>query len=243
MERMDNRKLNSVGSSRIRLRWLLNYWDEAEEYQIGKDYEVLFFQKVFWGNMMENFKGIKILDLCDPTWLTGKPTFEFIDMCDAVTTSTEALAEYIRKLRPDAYVECVPDRIYIPEHKPIKTMHKGPLKKVCWFGYHHNTHYLLSTFDELIKRNIELTIIATAPYEPTVSFKGRLKLKNIPWDYETLFKEVVRCDAVLMPDPHGDIKAKYKSNNKTIQAFAQGMPVIKTPEDLDRFIKDRTNKI
>ena len=174
---------------------------------------------------------------CDPDWLEGKPVFEFIDMCDAVTTSTEALAEYIRKLRPKAFVECVPDRIYIPEHKPVKTLHKGQLKKVCWFGYHHNTHYLMSTFDELIKRNIELTIIATAPYEPPLTYRGRLKLKNVPWDYETLFKEVARHDAVLMPVPKGDEKGKYKSNNKVTQSWSQGMPVVVTPEDLDRFTK------
>ena len=37
MEKIGNRAVNSVGSSRIRLRWLLNYWPEAEEYIIGKE--------------------------------------------------------------------------------------------------------------------------------------------------------------------------------------------------------------
>jgi hypothetical protein len=239
MEKMDNRKLNSVGSSRIRARWLLNYWPECEEYKIGKKYSFLIFQKVYWGSMMENFEGIKILDLCDPDWLEGQPVFKFIDMCDAVTTSTQALADYIKKLRPKAFVEFVPDRIYIPDHKPIKTVHKGRLRKVCWFGYHHNTHYLLPTFDELIKREIELTVIATAAYTPPLSFRGNLRLNNASWDYETLFKEVVKHDAVLMPKPRGDEKGKYKSNNKITQSWAQGMPVVQTPEDLDKFMKPK----
>ncbi len=236
MERMDNRRFNSVGSSRIRMRWLLHYWPEAEEYVIGKKYDVLIFQKVYWGNMMKNFKGIKILDLCDPDWLEGKPVFEFIDMCDAVATSTQPLADYIKKMRPKAYVEFVPDRIYLPVHKPIKTVHEGPLKKVCWFGYHGNSHYLLNTLDELVKRGIELTAITTATYEPPLAYREKLKYKNVVWDYETLLKEVVKADAVLLPDPHGDEKAKFKSTGKVTQSWAQGMPVVKLPEDLDRFM-------
>lgn len=237
MERMSNRPLNSVGSSRIRARWLLNYWPEAEEYVIGKAYDTLCFQKVYWKNMMEVFKGVKILDLSDPDWLEGKPVFEFIDLVDAVTTSTEALAEYIRKLRPKAFVQCVPDRVYIPECKPVKTRHEGVLEKLVWFGYSHNTHYLTSTFDELIKRNIQLTIISDNPFQPPLAYRNRLKIKNVPYDYSTVSREVVKADAVLMPKPSGDEKSKYKSNNKTIQSWTQGMPVVVTPEDLDKFMK------
>ena len=93
MEKMDNRLFNSVGSSRIRMRWMLPYWDEAEEYGIAKEYETLVFQKVYWGAMMDAFKGVKILDLCDPDWLENKPVFEFVDKVDAVVTSTPALAD------------------------------------------------------------------------------------------------------------------------------------------------------
>lgn len=236
MERMDNRKFNSVGSSRIRARWLLNYWPEAEEYMIGKRYDVHLYQKVYWEDMIKNFDGIQILDLCDPDWLEGKPVLEYVDMVDAVTTSTEALAEYIRKLRPDAFIQCVPDRVYIPEHKPIRTRHEGPIKKICWFGYSHNMHYLLPAFDELIQRGIALTIIANSPYDPPLAYRNRLKVKNVPWDYDTLFKEVVRHDAVFMPAPSGDEKGKYKSNNKILQSWAQGMPVVATKEDMDKFM-------
>ncbi len=242
MERMDNRNLNSVGSSRIRMRWPLNYWPEAEEYVIGKEYDILIFQKVYWDNMMRNFRGVKILDLCDPDWLEGKPVFEFIDLCDTVTTSTEPLAEYIRKMRPKAFVQCVPDRVYIPEHKPIKEIHKGPLRKVCWFGYQGNTHYLMNTFDELINRDIELTIISNATYDPPLAYREKLNIKNVAYDYNTLFKELIKADAVLMPDPHGDEKSKYKSNNKTTESWALGMPVIRLPGDIDKFMSADTRR-
>src|SRR5438552_3820560 len=122
MERMNNRVFNSIGSSRIRMRWLLPYWEEAEEFIIGKGYDVMIFQKVYWDTFKKNgnYQGVKILDLCDPDWLENKPVFEYIDWVDAVTTSTEALAEYIRKMRPNKkHVLCIPDRVYIPDRKSV----------------------------------------------------------------------------------------------------------------------------
>jgi hypothetical protein len=242
MEKFDNREFNSVGSSRIRARWLLNYWPEAEEYVIGRKYEVLIYQKVYWDTMLENFEGIQILDLCDPDWLEGKPVFEYIDLVDAVTTSTEALAEYIRKLRPNGFVQCVPDRIYIPEHQPVKTEHIGPLKNLAWFGYSHNAHYLISTFDELIKRDLELVFISNAPFDVPLMYRGKLKVQNVPYNYDTIFRELVKVDAVLLPVPSGDEKAKYKSNNKVLSSWAQGLPVVAVPEDLDRFMSAEERK-
>ena len=35
------------GSSRIRCEWVVKHWKEAEEYQIGKNYDVIIFQKIY----------------------------------------------------------------------------------------------------------------------------------------------------------------------------------------------------
>lgn len=233
MERFDNRELNSVGSSRIRARWLINLWPEAEEYIIGKRYDVMVFQKVYWPLMMQQYDGIKILDLCDPDWLEGKPVLEFVDLADATITSTQALADYIKKLRPDALVKCIPDRVYIPEHN-ARGEHDGKATKVAWFGYAQNAHYLLQTFDELIRQGLELTVISNTPYEPPMAYRA-LKVHNVPYSYPEVNKELAKCDLVIMPEPEGDERAKFKSNNKTLQAWALGLPVAKSADDLDRF--------
>lgn len=236
MERFDNRRSNTVGSSRIRARWLLNYWKEAEEYMMGTEYEVIIFQKVYWKNMMEEFEGIKILDICDPDWLEGKPVLEYVDLADATTTSTEELAEYLRKLRPNALIRCIPDRVYIPEHIPVKKTHKGIAKTVGWFGYHHNIHYLTKTFDEIIKHNLELTLISDQAYDVPIGFSG-LQVNNVAYAYPRIHTEISMLDMVVMPDPQGDERARFKSNNKTLQVQALGVPVAKVPEDMARFMK------
>lgn len=235
MEKMDNRLYNSVGSSRIRMRWLLPYWEEAEEYGIAKKYEVLIFQKVYWGAMMDAFQGIKILDLCDPDWLENKPVFEFVDKADAITTSTEELAKYVRKMRPNMLVKCIPDRVYLPEAIPIKQDHYDKLRSLVWFGYSHNSHYLQRTYDEIIKHNLELIIVADQPVDAPRIYRDKIRIHNIAYDYANINKELIKYDALLMPDPVGDERAKYKSNNKTLHGWSLGLPVIKVPEDIDRF--------
>lgn len=238
MEKFDNRLKNSVGSSRIRMRWMLPFWKEAEEYVIGKNYNVMIFQKVYWENMKREFKGIKILDICDPDWLEKKPVFKFVDLCDATVTSTPALAEYIRKIRPDAIVKCIPDRVLLSQAVPKKQTHLGKIKKLVWFGFHHNTHYLVDTFDELIRNNVELTVISQQPFEPTLAYKGKIKIHNVPYNQDSLNQELIKADAVIMPPPRGDLKSKYKSNNKVLHAWSLGLPVIVTANDLDRLMNE-----
>lgn len=242
MEKFDNRVKDSVGSSRIRGRWLLNYWEGAEEYQIGQKYDCIIFQKVYWENMVEQFPGIKILDICDPDWLEGKPVFRYIDMMDAVVTSSEALRDYILKLRPGKKVVCIPDRIYLPEFPNPKTVHEGIASQAVWYGYTNNVHYLTQTFDALLRKNIALTVVADSPYEPPLSYQA-LKVQNVPYSYPAVNQEIVKHDFVLLPDvSKSDERGKYKSTNKQLNAWALGMPVVKTESDLERFMSATERK-
>lgn len=234
MEKFDNRVKDSVGSSRIRASWLIKYWPEAEDYLIGAQYDVLIFQKVYWQAMMQNFKGIKILDLCDPDWLEGKPVLEYSDMADATVTSSQALADYIKKFRPNSRILCIPDRIDLDIHKP-KENHAGPAKTIAWFGYSTNIHYIEKCFDDIIAKDLTLTVISDQPYNPPVAYRN-LKVVNIPFSWPGVNKEITNCDLVLLPDTNEDLRGTFKSNNKTLSAWALGMPVVKVPQDLDRFM-------
>lgn len=233
-EKYENRMTNSCGSSRIRGKWIWHNWAEAEEYQIGKKYDVMIFQKAYWELMAQEFKGIKIFDLCDPDFLDNRPVFEMISYCDAVTTSTQVLADYIKKLT-NKPVLCIPDRVDLKEVKQTKTEHKGVARNVVWFGYSNNLKYIERTFDYLASKKLFFTYLSDESLM-LPNDKG-LESRFIKYRQEIINQEVIKHDFVIMPETVDlDGRLKYKSNNKTIQSWAWGMPVAFTPQDIDRFL-------
>ena len=38
----------NIGSSRIRVKWPLKYWENAEEFVMGQKYDVVIYQKAYW---------------------------------------------------------------------------------------------------------------------------------------------------------------------------------------------------
>ena len=232
MQFYDNRPKDSVGSSRIRGDWICKYWDECELYSTGKSYDVLIFQKSYWQDMVKRFKGIKIFDICDPDWLDHRPVVEIIRNCDGVVTSSEALAKQIRKFdiggKP---VLCIPDRVDLEWSKPVHGEHKGTAKSCVYFGYSNNANVVLdATVDPLRNMGIELTVISDQPYHSADHF--------VKYDADTVNEELVKHDFILLPNaPSSNYRFKFKSNNKTVQAWALGMPVVHDGEDLKRFMK------
>jgi len=226
----------NVGSSRIRGHWLVKYWDEAEIFQQGAKYETVIFQKCYWLDYVLAFKGIKILDMCDPDWLDTVPIKQIIDNCDAVTTSTEELAKEIRKFAGKKPVVFIPDRQDLEFHnyEKYKKVHKGRAKKVIWFGYSHNAKCLDRTIGLLRKYRLELTVLSN--FRPPYSKADRnLKFEwgKPGFDFN---KIIVEHDFVLLP-PRDDIpRGRFKSPNKVYTAWALGMPVARTPEDVRRFL-------
>lgn len=240
MEWADNRIKDSVGSSRIRGRWMLPYWPELEEYQIGKQYDVLIFQKAYWTQMIEMFEGIKIFDLCDPDWLEDKDVFKWTDLVDAVVTSTPALRDYMLKLRPKKKIICIPDRIHLPEHKPVKKDHQKTTGSCVHFGYSHNTPSLMRTLDYLLARNLTLVVVSDQSYTPPKQWE-RLKVINIKYSYPAIHKELIKHDFALLPPPEGE-RGKFKSDNKVLTCWALKVPVARIPKDLQRYADPKERK-
>lgn len=229
----------NIGSSRIRANWLVEKWKEAgadlgeaELYRYGGKYDVIIFQKVYWTEMAQAFKGIKILDMCDPDFLTwGYPVKEMIDACDAITTSSENLAVALHSIAGGKPIWYIPDRVLDPE-KIEQKVHTGPTKSIAWYGYADNFPMLDSAINSVIKADLELLVVATKPYTPrSVMATGKLRYRNLPWSPETWLKDVMKADLVLNPQGVGG-KWKFKSNNKTTQAWAVGMPVVHNDAEL-----------
>jgi len=218
----------NIGSSRIRGHWLLKHIPEAEIYKQGGKYDVIYFQKVYWKEMIREFKGIKILDICDPDWLDGMEVVEIFNNVNAITTSTEKLAEDIRKMTKTP-VYFIPDGVDF-ESLPEPKKHIGKAKKVCWFGYIHNSSILDPTLMKLRNLGLTLRVISEGNYNTS-----ECSVENVKWKIETVNQDIQECDIVIMPE-YLSGRGLYKSQNKTYQAWSLGMPVAKTAKDLERFM-------
>lgn len=232
-----------IGSSRIRCDWLIKHWKEAggigdaERFTFGRKYDVVVFQKAYWVEYAKAFKGIKILDVCDADWLQwGYNMKQMIDECDAITCSTFTIAKFLVQLT-DKPVAVIPDRIdfsTMPEPK----VHEGALKTVVWYGYAENFEVLDGAFPALKKRGLKLIVVSNKAYASTQTKTSDnpngVEIQNFPWSPQTWIADVMRGDVILNPK-HEVGRFKYKSDNKTVQAWALGIPVAHIDRDLDLF--------
>jgi hypothetical protein len=238
----DFQRRRNVGSTRIRVQWLLNYWPEAELFRTGRKYEVVIFQKAYWLQYAEAFQGIKILDVCEPHFLTWRCDLKrMIDCCDAVTTSSPALVDALKKYTSRPAL-CIPDRLDPRAFEGLWKDHsgRGRAKSVAWYGYSHNFAALDSFVDVLPELGIEeLVVVADEqkPYYLPAPLTGRLAVRNFAWGPDTVSRDLLKADIVINPTiPNG--RWKYKSNNKTLTAWAIGLPVAHTREELAALIPE-----
>lgn len=233
-EQYHGKRANWAGSSRIRGNWLAKHWDGAEIFKMGQEYDVIIYQKAYWVEHAKNFKGIKILDMCDPDFMDwGYPIKEMIEECDAVTTSTQALADAIQSFTKKPVI-CIPDRMDLDFHKGRK-YHSGTAKWAVWFGYSTGFEMLKPVCHFLKKFNLNLIVIADQGFVIPSSYRDSIEIKNLPWNVDTINDDILQGDIVLNPQGTRG-KWRYKSNNKTLTAWSLGMPVAHDVEALERFI-------
>lgn len=253
-----------IGSSRIRAEWVAKYWDEAEIFKMGAKYDVVIYQKVYWIEHAKLFKGVKILDICDPDWFHwGMRVKEMIDLCDAVTTSTLELAKAVVKFT-DKPVWYIPDRLDLELFKGQKKVHKGEAKIAAWYGYSENFPMLDGAVPSLVKNKFEeLIVIASrrSPYKLPPALEAREKVRklpdgtkevymdaakiavsNLPWSEATVNGDLLKADIVI--NPRGTKgRWKFKSNNKTIMSWALGLPVAHSEEEMTLLIPEAARKV
>jgi len=227
MEQYDNRRPNTVGSSRIRGAWVMKYEPRIKRFEIGEKVDAVIYQKAYYHDHMKQFTGIKVFDLCDPDWLENKPLAELAENVDAFTVTTEAIAGYLRQITQKPVV-VIPDRIDPDEHVPTHVRHVGRARTVVWYGYSQNHEMLDQTVDEIHKRGMELVIISDRNYHSGDVF--------IKYEYPKVHEDIAKYDMILLPDYKNNVKYQYKSNNKTLTAWGLRMPVATSPDDLDRFL-------
>lgn len=231
-------KSEPVGSDYIRIRQMLKYWPEAALYRYGENPDVLIFEKVYCYEDYKfpvHFEKKKILDICDPDWLEGVNIVETCHAVDAVTCPTEPLATFLRQFTKKVVV--IPDRFdlsVIPEPKK----HTQRAKTAVWFGYSHNADCLRPAIPMIEQLGLDLLIISND--DPIVNrwgIRGREEYYRFKkYNEDTIYHDLQRADFAILPDGlrPNDV---FKSNNKTIKANLAGLPVAKTPEDVEAFME------
>lgn len=231
-EQYEGRK--DIGSSRIRGKWLVNHWPEAELFVQGKKYDVVIYQKAYWVEHAKTFDGIKILDVCDPDFLHfGYRTMETLQYVDAVTTSTEALATAFRQFT-DKPVLCIPDRIDL-ELFPHKKVHKGKASSAVWFGYSSNFEMITPALLALNRLDLRLIVVADKPFG--AQSQVHVPVDNEKWKDADYQQKILFGDIAINPQKKTG-KWQFKSNNKTLMAWALGLPVANDDKDLERFMDE-----
>lgn len=226
-------------SARIRAAWVAQAWPDCELYdglQRPSDYDVIIFQKVYqaarWREIARRLRDagkIVAFDLCDPVWLQGAmaPLHDMLGACTLAVASTEPIREYLGRFLP-AYT--IPDRLDLAYHteRKVHTNSIVQMPSAVWFGYSANYEAAGVLRPVLEQYGVPLTTIADRPFpRPDVEF--------VEWRLETVNAEIVKHDLVLNP-PGRNFRWAYKSNNKTITAWALGMPVAHNEEEVIRFL-------
>lgn len=230
-----------VGSSRIRGHWIVNHWKQAgqdigdcELFRYGQKYDAVIFQKAYFIDYAKSFKGLKILDLCDPDWMHWSYRVkEMIEEVDAITCSSLELTKAVSKFAGGKPVYFIPDRVML-DAMPAPKVHVGPTTKVVWYGYSHNFPILDSCIKFLAEQKLHLIVVADNVYTPPAAFT--IELTNLPFSQYHL-TDIQSADVVINPRFNKG-KWKYKSTNKTEIAKALGMPVAHTADELKELMTE-----
>lgn len=225
------------GSTFIRVLQLIKHWPEAERYKYGENPDVLIFQKVYSApdyRFPINFEGIKILDICDPDWMENASVVETCNAMDAVTTSSQYMAEFISQFHDN--VTHVPDRFDLDD-LPKPKEHHGEAKTVVWFGYSHNADNLKPAMNLIDELGLNLIIIAND--DPILNRLSQRKKEDwytyVRYNEKTFYEELQKADFAILPDGFRPVDP-FKSNNKTVKAQLAGLPVAKDSDEVKAFM-------
>lgn len=228
-----------AGSTHIRVNQLIKYWNEAELYEYGENPDALIFQKVYASQDYKfpiHFENKKILDICDPDWLSTQPIVETARAMDAITCPTETIAQFMRQVT-DAPVYVVPDRFDI-ELLPKPKEHTKKAKTVVWFGYSHNADVLKNAMPLIDELKLNLIVISNndpIAYRWSTRKAEKTWYSYIPYQEDTIYTDIQKADLALLPTNVRPID-RFKSNNRTIKAILAGLPVATTAKEVKHYL-------
>ena len=238
-------------SVRWRAQWPAKYWGEADVcngHQRLLDYDALIFQKFYlvgqawtWARSLRAKGKLLAFDLCDPDFLEEEHRtrmLKILPLFDLAVATTEPIREWLIRWLP-TYM--IPDRIDLEAHPEKKRWDEEPEQvSLVWYGFAHNAIAIKSLWPIIEDLDLPLTIISDEPQPETwlhEFLEQHDKFSWRQWGPDSVHRQIVEHDIALNPQPaEVDEKFRYKSHNKDLTAWALGMPVAKTLEELVRLL-------
>ena len=224
-----HQQAKNTGSSRIRGYWLTKHWPEAEIFVYGQKYDAIIFQQTYISPYLDVYDGVKILDLCDPDWMTEPAFAECLNKMDGVVTSTEPLAEYVRTMTSIPVI-CIDDHHDFEWYGKPKEQIEEKANTVAWFGYSHNIRAIRHWLPYL--KQLGLKLFYYTDKQVLGDNDGMFGL----YDPATINENLKQHDFVLAPKDFTSAKNVYKSNNREVSSWCLGLPCAVKKEDIIRFM-------
>lgn len=169
-------------------------------------------------------------DVCDPSWwFNPADAREVLEYATAIVASNVGLANDFRQWSHGATpVYVIADRLLLSHYnRQARHAEREPVRLV-WFGAAQNRMALYAAHANLDRlhangHRVALTICDNAPHVP-MDIEGSYPVYYTRWTLETEAATLAAHDVALLP-PYPGPWGAVKSNNKTLSAWACGLPV------------------
>jgi hypothetical protein len=231
-----------AASERIRVDWIVKQLKDARKVdsldEITAEDDIVVLQKVYGAGINPNIAKMKrdgkkiVLDICDPDWQSPNLlpyVIEIVLLSDAITVPSPGMQDLIVEnfgIDPKKIwvIEDMMDLDYHNSFKIHSEIPTGEIPRLVWFGNSGTigalAHYI-PDLEELYDRiKFELVLISN---QGTILPATKIPLDYYLWNLETVNMIIMECDVAINPKIVGE---EYKSNNKTLTAWACGLPCI-----------------
>lgn len=235
--------LSQAGSIRVRCEWVAAHWDEAEVWDgtqrlTPDSWDLVVFQKAYllpktrrWIEKVAQWRDAGecrlAFDLCDPDfldWEHRERMMQVLGLFDFCVGSTEKLTRWLSRWNVAYYI---PDCVDVEAMRAIGSYEPRDVERpfLVWAGYERNANALQGILPTVGRLGWPVEVVSVAG--------------SIP--FEHYWQRVLRSeetgephDVLLNPQPPVG-KYAWKSDNKTHAAWALGMPVARTAQELRSF--------
>lgn len=220
-----------TGSRLWRCEWVARHWPQAQVYdgtQRLRDFGLFVFQKAYLSQTVERLlyqlarlredgKPVRLgFDLCDPDFLSEvyrQRLLSVLPLFDFATAPTLALVEWLAEYLPAYHV---PDGID-PAAVTVRRVFSATLTPtMAWMGYRGNTGALAEMAQTMTRCGL----------------RGDVCAVDRPLPFEQFVAQLADYDILLNPRPSQPPYC-YKSDNKTLLAWAAGVAVARDGAELE----------